>query len=270
MFLKILATSLTIGSGGSGGVFAPSLFMGAMLGGGFGIIVNMYFPDITAGYAAYVLVGMAAMFAGASRATLTSIVIVFEMTGDYPIILPLMFSCVIADAIGAYMLKESIYTIKLKRKGIRIQHGRDINLMEAITVRESMTKDVQTVQENMTIGQLSNRIQDTGHMAFPVMDSNYRLIGIVTHSDVRRALKNGKADHPVSEIETTKLITVTPENTLNDALLKIGHSEINHLPVVAVDDPNKLVGFLTKGDIIKAYRKKQMCEIVDGQMVCDT
>jgi CIC family chloride channel protein len=133
-----------------------------------------------------------------------------------------------------------------------------------------MTKDVQTVQENMTIAQLSTLIQDTGHMAFPVMDKKYRLKGIVTHSDVRRALKEGKRDHPVKEIETTKLITVTPENTLNEALIRIGDTEINHLPVVAVDDNRKLVGFLTKGDIIRAYRKKQMCEIVDGQMVCDT
>ncbi|UCH88392.1 MAG: chloride channel protein [Thermoplasmata archaeon] len=270
IILKIIATSLTIGSGGSGGVFAPSLFIGAMLGGAFGLIVHGAFPDITAGHEAYVLVGMAALFAGSSRATLTAIVIIFEMTGDYYIILPLMFSCVIADAIGAYWLKDSIYTCKLRRRGIRIQHGRDINLMEAITVKETMTRDVQTVQEDMKISQLSRLIQETGHMAFPVMDSNYYLIGIVTHSDVRRALKEGKASHPVREIETTKLITVTPENTLNDALMRIGDSEINHLPVVTEKDPKKLEGFLTKGDIIRAYRRRQMAEVHDGKTVCDT
>jgi CIC family chloride channel protein len=270
ILLKILATSLTIGSGGSGGVFAPSLFIGAMLGGAFGIVIHGAFPDITAGHEAYVLVGMAALFAGSSRATLTAIVIIFEMTGDYAIILPLMFACVIADAIGAYWLKDSIYTCKLRKRGIRIQHGRDINLMEAITVDETMTKDVQTVQEDMTIIKLSQMMQETGHMAFPVMDSKYKLIGIVTHSDVRTALKNGQHTHPIIEIETTKLITVTPEDTLNGALLKIGNTEINHLPVVAATDPHKLVGFLTKGDILKAYRKKQMSEIHDGKTVCDT
>jgi CIC family chloride channel protein len=270
IFLKIIATSFTVGSGGSGGVFAPSLFIGAMLGGAFGMVVNATFPDITAGYEAYVLVGMAAMFAGVSRATLTSIVIIFEMTMDYPIILPLMFSCVIADAIGAYWLKESIYTCKLHRRGVRIQHGRDINLMADITVGETMTRDVMTVQENTTIRKLSRLITSTGHMAFPVMDKNYRLIGIVTHADVRRAIKEGWHDHPVKEIETTKLITVTPDDTLHDALIKIGDTDINHLPVVSSDDPKKLEGFLTKGDIIKAYRKRQVHEIHEGCMVEDT
>jgi CIC family chloride channel protein len=270
VFLKIVATSLTIGSGGSGGVFAPSLFIGAMLGGAFGFFIHGYFPSITAGYEAYALVGMAAVFAGSSRATLTAIVIIFEMTGDYAIILPLMFSCVIADAVGAYWLKDSIYTCKLRRRGIRIQHGRDINLMEAITVQEAMTSGVQTVQENLKISQLAKLMQDTGHMAYPVMDSQYRLIGIVTHSDVRVALRKGQHDHPVQEIETTKLITVSPENTLNEALMKIGDSEINHLPVVAADNPKKLVGFLTKGDILRAYRKLQMREVHDGKTVCDT
>jgi CIC family chloride channel protein len=270
IFLKIIATSLTIGSGGSGGVFAPSLFIGAMLGGAFGMVVNATFPDITAGYEAYVLVGMAAMFAGVSRATLTSILIIFEMTLDYPIILPLMFSCVIADAIGAYWLKESIYTSKLHRRGVRIQHGRDINLMADITVGDTMTKDVMTVQEDMTIHKLSRMITSTGHMAFPVMDKNYRLIGIVTHTDVRRAIKDGWHSRPVREIETTKLITVTPDHTLHDALIKIGDTDINHLPVVAADDPHKLKGFLTKGDMIKAYRKRQMHEIHEGCMVEDT
>jgi CIC family chloride channel protein len=270
IILKILATSLTVGSGGSGGVFAPSLFIGAMGGGSFGMIVHYSFPDITASYEAYALVGMAALFAGSSRATLTAIVIIFEMTGDYAIILPLMFACVISDAIGAYWLKDSIYTCKLRRRGIRIQHGRDINLMEAITVREAMTKDVQTVQEDMKISKLSHLMQRTGHMAFPVMDSKYRLIAIVTHSDVRIALKKGQMDHFVQEIETTKLITVSPDNTLNDALMRIGDSEINHLPVVDENDPHKLVGFLTKGDILRAYRKLQMQEVHDGKTVCDT
>jgi len=258
IFFKIIATSFTIGSGGSGGVFAPSLFIGAMTGGAFGVLVHHFFPHITANYPAYAIVGMAAVFAGGSRATLTAIIIIFEMTGDYDIILPLMFSCVVSDAVGTFWFKETIYTMKLKRKGIRVEHGMDVNVMDTITIKEAMTKSVETVQEDMTVEQLQKIIQDTGHMGFPVMDKRYKLCGIVTHDDVRRAIKECRVHHTVRDIETTEVIKVHPDDTLNEALMKIGQKEISHFPVVDNKDDTKLIGFVTKDDIINAYKRKKL------------
>jgi len=136
LVLKIIATSLTLGSGGSGGVFAPSLFMGAMLGGLFGGLVHQWFPDITALPGAYALVGMAAVFSAAARAPISGVIILFEMTGDYRIILPLMLSTGIATLLGGYLEKESIYTMKLSRRGIHLRHGRDVDIMQGVQVSE--------------------------------------------------------------------------------------------------------------------------------------
>jgi CIC family chloride channel protein len=122
LLLKFLAFIVTIGSGASGGVFSPSLFIGAALGASYGWLANYLFPEITAPAGAYALVGMAAVFAAASRATLTSIIIIFELTLDYKIILPLMFACVIADLITWTLSQDTIYTKKLSKRGINISH----------------------------------------------------------------------------------------------------------------------------------------------------
>ena len=122
--IKIIATVTTLGSGGSGGVFAPSLFMEAMLGGGFGHIVNQFFPEISAPAGAYALVGMAAFFSGAARAPVTAILILFEMTGDYDIILPLMLTTVISTFFSQIISRETIYTLKLSRRGSILSKGR--------------------------------------------------------------------------------------------------------------------------------------------------
>jgi len=117
---KILATCITLGSGGSGGIFAPTLFMGAMIGGAFGHFMGLLFPEITGPCGAYALVGMAAFFGGAAHAPISAIIILFEMTGDYSIILPIMLTTVISTLVSQSISIESIYTLKLTRRGIKI------------------------------------------------------------------------------------------------------------------------------------------------------
>jgi CIC family chloride channel protein len=125
LVLKLIATSLTLGSGGCGGIFAPALFMGAMLGAAFALVLEAAFPGIPAPPGAYALVGMAAVFAASAHAPITAILILFELTGDYRIILPLMLTVVVATVLAQRLLHgESIYTLKLTRKGVRLQHGR--------------------------------------------------------------------------------------------------------------------------------------------------
>jgi CIC family chloride channel protein len=140
VLLKPLATSLTLGSGNSGGVFAPALFTGAALGGAFGRVVEFLAPGATAGPGAFAIVGMAAVFAGAARAPFTAILIVFEMTNDYRLIVPLMAGVIVSLIVAERLHRESIYTLKLTRRGIHLRRGRDVDVMETVRVDEVMVR----------------------------------------------------------------------------------------------------------------------------------
>lgn len=258
MFMKMLATSLTLGSGASGGVFAPSLWMGAMLGGAFGVAVNIMFPGIAANYGAYALVGMAAFFSGTSRATLTAIIILFEMTSTYEIILPLMFACVVADAVSRIFSKETIYTMKMKKKGVVYSYEREVNILETKLVQEVMITDVTCIENHNTLDQVSDKILSTGFQGFPCVDEAGNLTGIFTHSDVKNAMCN-KTDKNalICKIkQDCKLVVTHPDDTLETALELMAEHGFGHMPVVDREDPTKLVGFLTRNDIIQVYREK--------------
>jgi len=257
IFLKIIATSLTLGSGGSGGVFTPALFIGSMTGGAFGTVIHKIFPTITATYEAYAIVGMAAVFAGGSNAILTAIVLVFEMTGNYMIILPVMLACVVSTSFYRFYMEDTIYTVKLRHQGIIIEHEMDVNQMKTIKVKNIMKTDVETVPKELALLKLSEKIINTGHMAFPVVQGQNNLIGIVTHSDFDKIDESDHVRLKVEDVMTEKLITAQPDDTLEDVLVKIGDEELSHFPVVDPENPNKLVGFFTKGDIIRAYTKKR-------------
>ncbi|RLI82520.1 hypothetical protein DRP07_05080 [Archaeoglobales archaeon] len=255
VFLKILATSITLGSGGSGGIFAPSLFIGSMLGAAYGMVLQMLFPTVVSNHIAYAIVGMAAVFAGASRATLTSTIIVFEMTGDYAIILPLMFACVISCTFFKIFSEDTIYTLKLRRRGIIIEQEMDVNLMRTIRVRDIMKREIDTVTEDTPVSELSKRISKTGHMGFPVVRDG-KLVGMVTHSDFEN-IEDTRGLY-VLDIMTTDVIKAYPDETLEDVIMKSGGRDISHFPVVDPSDDSKLIGFFTKGDIIRAYTRKRM------------
>ena len=255
VLVKVLATSLSVGSGGSGGVFTPSLFIGAMLGGGVaGGLAEAGYID-PSHVPVYAILGMAAFCAATTRATLTAIVLFFEMTGEVTLILPLMFACVLADGVSYRLSPQTIYTQKLADRGIIIPSGREANVMETLRVSEAMTSRVMTLPPTAPLNLAQHLMEETGHMAFPVVDKGH-LFGIVTQSDVHRLLERegGKAgERPVRDVATTDLVTVEPSDTLAEALRQLGGRDIGHLPVVDPEDPGRLKGFLTKGDIIMAY-----------------
>lgn len=258
VLLKIIATSITIGSGGSGGIFSPSLFIGAMFGAAYGIVLHHFFPVITAGYAGYAIVGMAAVFAGASRAPLTAIVMIFEMTGEYSIILPVMFACVTSDAVSNALMKDTIYTLKLKRRGVTIEHDMGVNLMKTIFVKDIMRYDLETLYVDTTIERLTQEIMIIGHMSYPVLDRNDNLVGIITTAELRRTLKLGRENLTIGDIMQTNLIKVHRNDTLEDVAMRVGAREIGHFPVVDTKDENKLIGFFTIGDMLRAYKQKRI------------
>jgi len=256
IFLKPLATSLTLGSGNSGGVFAPGLFTGAVLGGAFGLLLDTVFPGVFANSGAYAIVGMAAVFAGAARAPFTAILIVFEMTDDYSLIVPLMTAVVTSLVMAEYLMKDSIYTLKLTRRGIRIQRGRDVDVMESVHVNEVMVKEPVTVTIDMPISILAEKFIETGRHGFPVLDNHNQLFGVVSLEDYRRAVSEGHekdGDLKVGEITTRDIITVYPDETVGSALRRMAPRDISRLPVVSRENPQQLMGMVRRNDIVRAY-----------------
>lgn len=254
---KILATSITIGSGGSGGIFAPSLFLGAMTGGFFGMVIHHVFPGATASPGAYSVVGMGAVVSATTHGPLTAILMLFEMTGDYKIILPLMITCIISTLAGSRLLKESIYTLKLIRRGVDIRAGKEVNVLKSIPVKDVMNPDVETLSENLSMEKLFGRISKSNHNSFPVLNEKSELTGILSFIDYSNAVfdENLKYLVVVKELATQNVVTISLDGNLYDALEKITLKDYSILPVVFPDNPKQMAGIITRRDIIGAYNK---------------
>lgn len=259
LILKMLATSLTLGSGGSGGVFAPALFMGAMFGAAFEMILKIIFPNLLAPAGAYALVGMGAFFAATAHAPLTAVLILFELTGDYRIMLPLMLTVVIATLVAQRLLSgESIYTLKLTRRGIRLQRGRDVDIMQSVLVNEVMTRNMTTVTTNIKLKELSTIFNRSGHHGLAVLDDDGKLWGMVTVSDLERAINTGTplSSTTVEDIATQhkKLLIAYADENIGEALNRMSRRGFGRLPVISREDEKHLVGLIQRRDIIEAYR----------------
>ncbi len=253
--LKLLATLFTLGSGNSGGIFAPSLFMGSMLGAGFGSWATSIFPNITSGAGAYALVGMASFFSGATHAPMTAILILFEMTNNYQLILPLMLASVLSTIISRIISKDSIYTLKLTRRGIKLSQTQEVDVMQGISVGEVMTTDLRPIRSSQTINDLERLLETTNLSGLPVLETNDDLVGVVTTKDLRVARE---AELPgnteVSRIATIGDLLATHINEpMWQAIFRMSTHDISLLPVVAEDDAKKLVGMIYRQDVIKAY-----------------
>jgi CIC family chloride channel protein len=257
VFYKILATSITIGSGGSGGVFAPSLFIGAMAGGFFGTAVNLIFPGVTASPGAYGIVGMGAVVSATTHGPLTAILMLFEMTGDYKIILPLMIACIMSTLAGGHLLQESIYTLKLARRGVNIRAGKDVNVLKSISVKDVMNPEVETIQEDLSLGRIAEKISKSKYNSFPIVDENGRLTGILSFIDYHDvAFDESLKDLVVAkELATQNVVTISLDDNLYNALGKLTLKDFSILPVVSSQNPSQLVGVLTRRDIMGAYDK---------------
>jgi CIC family chloride channel protein len=256
---KFAATIITLSTARVGGTFAPSLVLGAIVGGLFGQVVNTLLPGLTAPPAAFALVGMGAMLTVVVRAPITAVLLLFEVTGDYFIILAIMASVGTSYVFSQWLYPESIYTARLARKGIQLRFGRDLNILELVTVGEVMTPDFTTVPTTMPLRRLEALFSHTRHHGFPVLDEEGKLYGIVTLTDLRYARQ---ADLPLdtltAELATTDLLVVYPDQSLNTALRQFGLADVGRIPVVDRDDPSKLLGVVRRRDIVKAYQRGTM------------
>ncbi len=257
---KLVATCLTLGSGNSGGIFAPSLFLGAMVGGAFGLGVEAQWPSVVGSPGAYALAGMAGIVAGSTHATITAILILFEMSGDYRMMLPLMLTAAAATLVAGRLYPESIYTLKLARRGINLRQGREVGVMASLQVSEVMKSDPEVVPAHMDLSTLVEFARQSSDSSFPVVDQNRRLTGIVSVQDIREVLdENIDEDtaHLVvaQDIATLHPVFVTPEATLNDAMAGFGRRDVRYLPVVDNADNQRLVGVVDRGAVIGAYNR---------------
>jgi CIC family chloride channel protein len=251
---KMLATSLTIGIGGSGGVFAPSLFMGAMLGTAYGRVMHAAMPGIVGPAGAYGLVGMGAVFAAASRAPITAVIIIFELTGEYHIILPLMFSIALAAGISTLLSRDTIYTLKLRRRGIDIMRGRSANLMELLTVGEAMRPVPEPLREDQPLNEVVARFTGEARDALPVVDATGCYRGSVLAREVEQSMRDNVLDTTAGDL-AQETATLTPQESLEQALGDLVRSDAPGLPVL---DPERraMIGWLTHHDVLWCYNER--------------
>jgi len=259
VFLKIFATSLTLGSGGSGGIFAPSLFMGAMLGYFFGDLVNQFFPDITANPGAYALVAMGGLVAGTTRAPITAIIIVFELTYDYEIILPLMITSIVSLIVSSTLSRESIYTLKLLLRGISLKEGTETNVMEAILVKDVYNKDYTSIEVTDNFSKVVNTVLSGKGVEFPVVNRNNLVVGIISMNDLKELLFEKDSLNSLliaGDLANIDFKVLTPEDNCKQALEIMRLHDFEAIPIVEAFNSKKIIGMLWRKDIQDSYQKE--------------
>jgi chloride channel protein, CIC family len=248
---KLVATSLTIGIGGSGGVFAPSLFMGGMLGTAFGMVANVVAPNLVAPAGAYGLVGMGAVFAAAAHAPITAVLIIFELTGDYRIILPMMFAIALAAGVSNILTSDTIYTLKLRRRGIDVRRGRAANLMVLLTVRDAMRPVPAPLAATASLGEVIDRFAAEGVEALPVVDAQGAYGGVVTAYHVEESMRTNVLDATAAGLAQS-VPPVRADETLEQALERLLANTATGLPVLDQADGH-VIGWLTHQDLLASY-----------------
>jgi CIC family chloride channel protein len=257
-FVKIAATAITRGSGGAGGLFTPTLFLGAMVGSGYGAWMHALFPTTAADAGAYALVGMGAMLAGTTQAPLTAILMIFELTGDYPIILPLMLACTTAVVTARLLGLESVYTQPLIERGVRLGGRLEELVMDRIRVDDLMRRAGTPVAEDASLAEVVRQMKEAGRKELFVLGSDGRLRGSVTMGDLSEYL--GSADlmerTRAGQVMYRDLPMLRADDRLSDAIASWSRISRDRLPVVDGLETRRLVGELSSGDIFSLYNQE--------------
>ena len=253
---KLVAVCITLGSGGSGGVFAPSLFLGAMLGGAVGLCVQTLMPETTGHVGAYALVGMGAVVAATTQAPITAILVVFELTNDYRIMLPLMTACIIATMLAARLGKESIYTLKLARRGVNIRAGQDVNLLRNIPLQEVLRPTAHVIDPSESLTGIIRRITEEDAAGFYVVGADGVLLGVISMRELRPAMHDAKSLGSLvvaRDLVEADFPSLKPDETLDTVLTRLDQVYRDELPVVR---DGRLAGVVRTEDVIARYRRE--------------
>jgi len=259
---KIAATALSLAAAGAGGVFTPALFIGATLGGAVGVLSGVI-PALAMDPGAAALAGMAGLVAGATHAPLTAVLMVVEMTGDYALILPLLLAAVIAYAVARRLYPESIYTEWLVRKGVHLVQGADAAVMARVMVRDCMDTTPATIASDATLDDLRRLARDSRQEDFPLTDGQGRLQGLVRQSAILEAIElppDAGALVLAADLAHGETIRVTPDDSALTALRRLASADAEAIPVVATRDPARLVGVVSRRDLMAAYERALTAE----------
>ncbi len=261
MIFKPIATGLTLGSGGNGGTFSPSIFTGAMLGGAFGQIVNYFFPSISAPPGAYALVGMGAVVAGTTNASLTALIMVFEMTNNYRIILPLMMTIIISTTLSKAILKGSLYTLKFDKEGKGIDiYGRKVSVLKNMLIKNMIEKNDDIVHENYSFKDVLASVKNSRFNNILVMNSNDKVVGQISFQDIRSAILDeetrGILDFLVAGDLMTKNLTTVVNNKNSESALELMEKEDLDYLTVLDGETGKYLGIVSKETILKKYQNE--------------
>lgn len=260
-FTKIFSSGLTAAGGGAGGVFTPSLLVGAAFGSFFGLTAQSLFPALDITPEAYALVGMAALVAGATFAPLTAIIMVFELTDDYGLILPLMLVCVISYLVARRLGTESIYSEALARTGDRIVHGVDRSALEHVRVLDCYDRDPDVIQEAAPVRQILGKIRNSPQSGFPVVTPELEVTGMLGYQQVARALEEGLIDVVIAaDLQVPVEESAAPDESLLVAMRKMNLRDVDLLPVVERAGSRRLIGLLSRADIMEAYQTRLLLE----------
>lgn len=247
---KLVAWWLALGSGTSGGTLAPLLLVGGTFGALAGHLAHAAMPGLGVGIGAFALVAMAATFGAASGATFTAIVFLFELTGTYELIVPLMLATVLAELVASSLVPERLMTEKLARRGLTVQRDYHADILASTSVADVMTRKVDTIAADVTVAQARTTALATRHSAHPVVDRDGRCISVVTRNEL---LEADDDNDPITELAGPDVISVAPNCALTDALRLMLEEDIEHLPVL---DDHRLVGICTRTDVLSARRRQ--------------
>jgi H+/Cl- antiporter ClcA len=257
---KLIAWWLALGSGTSGGTLAPILLISASFGTVVGSALNEVLPGPDVALGAYAVVAMAATFGAATQATFTAIVFVFELTRDYEVILPLMLASVLADLVYSAVNEDSLMTEKLRRRGLRIGRHYGMDPFTHARVVDIMTPEVETLPAGATVGAARARFAAGGHGAYPIVDRDRRIVGIIARGDILR--DDCPDEHPLLEHATREVVNVRASDPTQAALRVMVDEHVEHVPVV--DDSHGLVGICTRTDLLKVRRRQLDLERVQA------
>lgn len=257
MIFKSLALMVSLGSKTSGGLLAPMFMASAAMGGVYAIFWNSVIPGLHLGLGAYALVAMAAVFGTASRSTFALMIFAFEITQDYNAIIPLMIGCVIADAVGLYLMDNTIMTEKLERRGLNIQQDYEVDALYKMKVGEVMDPDVPTIPASTSLKDLAERISAndpivTRHQGLLMVDEQGKLKGVITRSDVLHNVDRDNIETlSVLEVGNTDPIVAYTDELVADATERMASNQIGRLPVVERDNPGNILGYLSRASILE-------------------
>jgi len=269
LLAKLVATSITIGSGGSGGVFAPSLFLGAMTGGFLGSFIHQWFPEATASSGAYALVAMGAVVAAATHAPMSAILIIFELTQTINIIPPLMAACVTSTLVSTFLSRESIYTAKLLRRGIDLYEEKTHHVLKDLFAHDIIDRDPGTLPAAANIATVLEAMLEGERSEYFVLNDDARLLGTIHLRDLTRSIAERDVLMGVvvaGDLARTDGPTVTEDDDLDVVLKMFSRGLAEELPVVDRADPKRLVGSVHKSAVIQAYNQEVLRRDLAGQV----